>query len=138
MEAGLVFEDLATSNGHLVYLIGSIGDSQCPLVRVHLGERKELAHTRGTVHLDGAIDHFERDIGDGHFDARNLARGSTVADSVHEVRGSKDVLTRHVNLDSRFGDPVLDQSLVGETRPDGDSLERSDDHEFERPLRHTE
>ena len=126
--------EFAAGDGHLVDLVGAVRNSQRAHVCVHFGQREELGHAAGTVHLDRPVDHLERHVGNGHLDAGDLLRCGLVADRVHEVRHVQHVLAGLVDLDAGLGDPVLDQALLGDRLAERLAFERPLAHELQCPL----
>ena len=80
---------------------------------VQRGKGKVLADAGASEHLDAAVDHPGGHAGDRHLDRRNLDAGALHPHGVHEPGGLEDHQPGLLDPDTRFGDPVLDNTLLG-------------------------
>ena len=118
-------QDLAARRRQLGPPLRAVGHAQWPRTLAHIVARgRELLVPAAPADLDGSrsitfsnchVRH--RDLDPGDLGGRRL-----VADGVHEMRGVQHVLAAHVDLDARLCDPVLDEALPRDERPEGAAL----------------
>ena len=79
------------------------------------GEREVVGHAAAAVDLDRAVDDLQRDVGAATLIAAISVRACRLPTRVHQPGGLQRQQARHLDLDPRLGDPVLDVGALGET-----------------------
>src|SRR6476619_6851967 len=122
----------AAGDGVLVHLVGPVGQPQGAQVGGGHGEWEVVGDPGAAVHLDGAVDNLQRDVGGGDLDGRDLGLRLLIADRVHHVGGLEGEQPDHLNVDARLGNPVLDVGIVGDWLAAGDPRLGAFAHQLQR------
>lgn len=83
-----------------VYFIRAVGEAQRACLRIEECQWYVVGHARGTMHLDGPVDHLAGHIGRHDLDHRDVLARRLVAGGVHLPRGVQHQEPRLVDQDA--------------------------------------
>src|SRR2546421_12072345 len=118
-----------------MYFVGTIDDMYDTPMCPHRSQRKILADASTTEKLNGAINHVGMHLGCHNLNHGNLVLGSFFPYRVNHPGGFECQQTRLLDLQLRLGNPVLDDTLLGQWFAESYTRSGSFTHELQSILR---
>ena len=117
-----------------MHLVRAVGEPERAGAGPQVGQREVLADAAAAVRLDRPVDHPLGHRRGDDLDRLDLGVRPLVADGVHQPRGLEHEQPRLLDPHPGFGDPVLDDALLGQGLAERGTAGSPGAHELEGAL----